>query len=194
MKSLPYNQHHQPREWTTTHPDPNNNIHHILHLQQKLFLLHLTRSHFSTWDNHCLAHSQCAVRHTLWLNQHYWGWGELWVECRWIRGRAKVDWDANTGEVEGRGKFVGPVKEEMRGRLRWDEERVQFPEVFNDNPSAGSFSTDIKGLPSLLNLECVLKATGDKLCVIGCRRFEVMCLNFDKYAAVTDGTPSRIKH
>ena len=29
-----------------------------------------------------------------------------------------MDWDADTGEVEGRGKFVGPVKEEMRGRLR----------------------------------------------------------------------------
>ena len=29
-----------------------------------------------------------------------------------------MDQDADAGEVEGRGKFVGPVKEETRGRLR----------------------------------------------------------------------------
>ena len=29
-----------------------------------------------------------------------------------------MDQDADVGEVEGRGKFVRPVKEEMRGRLR----------------------------------------------------------------------------
>ena len=73
-------------------------------------------------------------------------------------------------------------------------EKWKVPKVFNDNPSTGSFSTDIKGLPSLLDLKHVLKATGDKLRVIGCKRFEVMCLDFDKYAAVADGTPSKIKH
>ena len=29
-----------------------------------------------------------------------------------------MDQDADTGEVEGRGKFIGPVEEETRGRLR----------------------------------------------------------------------------
>ena len=105
-----------------------------------------------------------------------------------------MDWDADVGEVEGRGKFVRPIEDEMGGGLRWDKEHVQFPEVFNNSPSAGSFSTNVKGLPSLLDLEHVLKATGDELRMIGCKRFEVMHLDFDKYAAVTDGTPSKIKH
>ena len=73
-------------------------------------------------------------------------------------------------------------------------EKWKVPKVFNDNPSTVSFSTDIKGLPSLLDLERVLKAAGDELHVIGCKRFEVMRLEFDKYAAVADGTPSKIKH
>ena len=51
-----------------------------------------------------------------------------------------MDQDTDTGEVEGRGKFVGPVKEETRSGLRWDKERIQFLKVFNDDPSAGSFS------------------------------------------------------
>ena len=29
-----------------------------------------------------------------------------------------MDWDADMGEVEGRGKFIRPVKEEMGGGLR----------------------------------------------------------------------------
>ena len=29
-----------------------------------------------------------------------------------------MDWDADVGEVEGRGKFVRPIKEETRGGLR----------------------------------------------------------------------------
>ena len=29
-----------------------------------------------------------------------------------------MDQDADAGEVEGRGKFIGPAEEEMRGGLR----------------------------------------------------------------------------